>query len=311
METTTRNINNVDNLTTIDNLTTDRILISDNSMSLKKISLSDLAKTIIEQYQNSTLGDGYRTLQDSLAYIADNAQAHNSIYRGKSLGLGVNGDQWAVISNGTFKNMFIGDYWTIGGINWRIAAFNYWYNTGYPPCTTNHVVIVPDTEILGYGYELNTSASATGGYMHTGFYTGTNADGSSNTSKSECISTIYNAFGASHILQHKTFLSDSIEANTGKITNTGYVDSTIELMSEMMVFGAHIFEKYGNIRIMDKTQLPLFSFAPNFIRNADAWWLRSVASQTTFSIVNDTGEVYSCVPNDKWKCIRPVFAIKA
>lgn len=91
---TTRDINTVDNLTTIDNLTTDRILISDNSLSLKKISLSDLAKAIIEQYTMTFDGGQERSIQNSLSFIADNDGAHNAIYRGKYLGSAVTAQQW-------------------------------------------------------------------------------------------------------------------------------------------------------------------------------------------------------------------------
>lgn len=47
--------------------------------------------------------------------LADNAGAHNAIYRGKNLGSAVTAAQWAAIDAGTFEDLFIGDYWTIGG----------------------------------------------------------------------------------------------------------------------------------------------------------------------------------------------------
>ena len=48
--------------------------------------------------------------------VADNAGAHNAIYRGKNLGSAVTAAQWATIQAGTFKNLFIGDYWTINDV---------------------------------------------------------------------------------------------------------------------------------------------------------------------------------------------------
>ena len=54
-----------------------------------------------------------------------NAGFHNSIYRGKNLGSSVSAEQWAQIGAGTFDDMFIGDYWVINGVTWRIAAFDY------------------------------------------------------------------------------------------------------------------------------------------------------------------------------------------
>ena len=55
--------------------------------------------------------------------LTQNAGFHNSLFRGKSLGTSVTAAQWAAIGAGTFDDLFIGDYWTINGIVWRIAAF--------------------------------------------------------------------------------------------------------------------------------------------------------------------------------------------
>lgn len=77
--------------------------------------------------------------------LFNNAGAHNAIYRGKSLGSTVTTAQYAAIKAGTFDDLYIGDYWTIGGVNYRIAAFDYYLNSGDTNCTTHHVVIVPDT----------------------------------------------------------------------------------------------------------------------------------------------------------------------
>ena len=54
--------------------------------------------------------------------LFNNAGAHNAIYRGKSLGSTVTTAQYAAIKAGTFDDLYIGDYWTIGGVNYRIAA---------------------------------------------------------------------------------------------------------------------------------------------------------------------------------------------
>ena len=57
-----------------------------------------------------------------------NADARNSIYRGKYLGSSYTLAQQQAVSSGTFEDMYIGDYWTIGGVNYRIDAFNYYRN---------------------------------------------------------------------------------------------------------------------------------------------------------------------------------------
>ena len=54
--------------------------------------------------------------------IPDGAAAHNAIYRGKYLGDSVTDEQWEEIQSGRFHGLFIGDYWTIGDVNWTLVA---------------------------------------------------------------------------------------------------------------------------------------------------------------------------------------------
>ena len=93
--------------------------------------------------------DGYGlksiSIEDFNSCVSGNAGAHNSIYRGKYLGERVTDEQYSYISDGTFKDLFIGDYWTINGVNWRIAGFDYYLNSGDTNCATHHAVIVPDS----------------------------------------------------------------------------------------------------------------------------------------------------------------------
>ena len=135
----------------------------------------------------------------------NNAGFHNSLYRGKYLGNTVTAAQYAQISAGTFDDLFIGDYWTINSVNWRIAAFDYWYNTGDTNCTTHHVVIVPDSNLVSA--KMNDTNITTGAYIGSDFYTGNN----SNTGKSSMNSAINNAFGSAHILSHREHLQNAVE----------------------------------------------------------------------------------------------------
>ena len=76
--------------------------------------------------------------------IADGAGAHNSIYRGKNLGTSVTAEQYKAISNGTFAGLYVGDYWVISGVTYRIAGFDYYLHNGDTDTTKHHAVIVPD-----------------------------------------------------------------------------------------------------------------------------------------------------------------------
>jgi hypothetical protein len=97
--------------------------------------------------------------------VFPNAGSHNSIYRGKYLGDEVTADQYVAIAAGTFDDMYIGDYWTINGVNWRIAHFDYWLNCGDRNTTTHHVVVVPDTIL--YSAKMNETNVTTGGYLYS------------------------------------------------------------------------------------------------------------------------------------------------
>lgn len=242
--------------------------------------------------------------------IPNNVGAHNAIYRGKNLGSSVTAAQLAAIKAGTFEDLFIGDYWTIGDVNWRIAAFDYWLHCGDTECTTHHVVIVPDTSLANA--QMNSTNVTDGGYVGSNFYTGAN----NNTGKATAVSKINAAFGSSHILTHREYLTNAV--TDGKPTGTDWYDSTVELMSEAMVYGAHFFEPnpngqdpWSNCRnyTIDKTQLPLFAHDPSRITNRGNWWLRGVVSAAYFASVYNNGHCDYDSASHSFG-VRPAFGIK-
>ena len=237
------------------------------------------------------------------ALLLNNAGAHNAIYRGKNLGTSVTAAQWAAIANGTFADLYIGDYWVIGGVNWRIAAFDYYYKTGDTSCTTHHVVIVPDTNL--YTHVMNDTNTTTGGYTGSKMYT---------EGLAQAKTQINSAFGSSHILSHRRLLVNAV--TNGKPSGGSWYDSTVELMTEQNVYGGKIFGA-GNdgstvpyLYTVDKSQFPLFAHDPSMISNRQGFWLRDVASAANFTCVNDYGAANSYVAS-KAVGVRPAFAIMA
>lgn len=55
---------------------------------------------------------------------------HRNIFRGKNLGTVVTDAQKKAIQDGTFDDLFIGDYWTINGTVYRIADMDYFLRCG-------------------------------------------------------------------------------------------------------------------------------------------------------------------------------------
>ena len=237
------------------------------------------------------------------ALLFNNAGAHNAIYRGKNLGTSVTAAQWAAIANGSFTDLYIGDYWVIGGFNWRIAAFDYYYKSGDTSCTTHHVVIVPDTNL--YTHCMNDTNITTGGYIGSKMYT---------EGLAQAKTTINNAFGPSHILSHSQLLVNAV--TDGKPSGGSWYDSTVELMTEQNVYGDKIFGVSNNgstipfLSTIDKSQFPLFAHDPSMISNGQWFWLRDVVSAVAFANVGNKSNPHNNgASNDRG--VRPAFSIKS
>lgn len=242
--------------------------------------------------------------------LFNNAGAHNAIYRGKSLGSTVTTAQYAAIKAGTFDDLYIGDYWTIGGVNYRIAAFDYYLNSGDTNCTTHHVVIVPDTCLYNAqmhntssgGWESGAANTTAGGYVGSDMY-------KSNLKQAK--TTIKSAFSG-HVLKHRIYLTNAV-AN-GRASGGAWCDSEVDLMCEQMVYGSGIFSPVSdgsnvpvNYRV-EKSQLPLFQHEPSRIGNCAIWWLRDVITASDFANVYHHGNAaYSDASASSG--VRPAFCI--
>lgn len=215
--------------------------------------------------------------------IFSNAGSHNSIFRGKNLGTSVTQGQWTAIQNGTFDDLYIGDYWVIGGVTWRIAAFDYYLNCGDTSFAKHHAVIVPDTSL--YSRNMNDTNDTTGGYVGSKMYT---------EGLGQAKTQIQDAFGASHVLTHRLLLTSA--TTNGYASGGEWVDSIVDLMCETMVYGSMIISPMNNgtnipynYRI-EKGQLPLFQMAPQYTFNrSGVYWLRDVVSSALFADVYSYG----------------------
>lgn len=271
----------------------DSLLLIHDGTGVKTISTANFKKDLKEYME------GVNTILAQLTY--DNAGAHNSIYRGKNLGTTVTEEQWEAISSGTFTDLYIGDYWVIGGVNWRIAAFDYYLNCGDTSFTKHHAVIVPDTCL--YSAQMNTTNVTTGAYKGSAMYT---------ANLTQAKSTINSAFGSSHVLSHRIYLSNA--TSNGRASAGEWTDSTVDLMCEHMVYGSGIFSPVSdgsnvpnNYRV-EKGQLPLFALEPSRICNRDTWWLRDVITAALFARVGSYGDA-ACNGASYSLGVRPAFCI--
>lgn len=271
----------------------DSLLLIHDGTGVKTISTANFKKDLKEYME------GVNTILAQLTY--GNAGAHNSIYRGKNLGTTVTEEQWEAISSGTFTDLYIGDYWVIGGVNWRIAAFDYYLNCGDTSFTKHHAVIVPDTCL--YNAQMNTTNVTTGAYKGSAMYT---------ANLTQAKSTINSAFGSSHVLSHRIYLSNA--TSNGRASAGEWTDSTVDLMCEHMVYGSGIFSPVSdgsnvpnNYRV-EKGQLPLFALEPSRICNRATWWLRDVITAAIFAVVNGSGNAHYYNASNSLG-VRPAFCI--
>lgn len=268
------------------------LLIHDGS-GVKQISAANLKKDVKELIN---------TAQATINAIATTgAGAHNAIYRGKYLGSAVTEAQWAAIKAGTFEDMYIGDYWTIGGVNYRIAAFDYYYRAGDTDMTTHHVTLVPDANM--YTHVMNDTNITTGAYVGSKMYT---------EGLTQAKTTINSAFGEAHVLNHRQYLQNAV--TDGYASGGSWYDSTVELMTEQNVYGGKIFGNQlngtalPNSYTVDKSQYPLFAFRPDMISNRQWYWLRDVVSASYFALVLYLGGAYYYGASGAGG-VRPAFSI--
>lgn len=276
---------------------------ADGTISAKQAGLATAAAAGLVKPDGTSIKVAADGTISAAMVVESNAGAHNAIYRGKNLGSTVTAAQYAAIAAGTFDDLFIGDYWVIGGVTYRIAAFDYYYNTGDTACTTHHVTLVPDSNM--YTHCMNDTNVTTGGYVGSKMY---------KEGLNQAKTTIQSAFGAAHILTHRNLLTNAV---TEAYASAGsWYDSTVELMTEQNVYGGKVF---GNISCgtalpysytVDKSQFPLFAHRPDLIGNRAWYWLRDVVSAANFALVDNDG-LANCTGASNAGGVRPAFSIKS
>lgn len=250
--------------------------------------------------------DGNKAIaaEDALFAMLDGfapVELRRVLFRGKNLGTALTAVQKAAIKDGSFKGMFLGDYWSIGGRIWRIVDMDYWYNCGDTAFTSHHLVIMPDEAL--YNAQMNTTNVTTGGYVGSAMY-------KSNLANAK---TIVNAAFQGSVLTHREYLCNAV-AN-GRPSGGAWFDSSIELPNEPMMYGHPHFSPTSDgstvpsIYTISKTQLALFMVCPRFIVNRSYnQWLRDVVSSADFARVDNYGNTHCSAASGSYG-VRPVFPV--
>ncbi len=243
-----------------------------------------------------TRGDG--TTQ-AVTVVADNAAAHNAIYRGKDLT-----DAWKAgtvsgnIQNGTFRDIFVGDYINmpivVDGVTyqvkWEVADLDYYLHTGDQECTAHHALMFP-SKTIQTNVQMNSTDTTAGGYVGSAMW---------KTVIPKYSAAIQAAFGSDHVLKHRELLTDSLNttvASAGGFGWTGcaywgsapWYDALANIPNEVMIYGCAPASSgpwdVGNA----SRQLAIYRFK-HFSEGRLWFWLRAVASSALFAVANGDGE---------------------
>lgn len=241
------------------------------------------------------------------ALIPDGAGVHNGIYRGKDITADFNSGAFSAnVANGTFRNIFIGDYIikeitsSLGGtetVKEIVADLDYLLRCGSTDLTAHHVLLLPE-DCFKTAARMNSSNTTVGAYVGSEMYT---------TTLPAYATAITNAFGSAHILSHTDFFSTAMTAATASMAGGGLTgastswawqsDRKIDLLSEPMVYGGTVCSSSFYDVGCGKSQLALFRLRPDLIQCGSGynstgrsnWWLRAVASSANFAYVANFG----------------------
>ena len=238
--------------------------------------------------------------------VGNNAGGHNSIFRGKNLGTSFTSAMSAAIQNGSFDDLYVGDYLTINGTVYRIAGFNLIKNCGDNVPIGNNMCLVPDSALYNDqmhntdsgGYEPGSVANdTTGAYANSDMRT---------TNLTQATDKIITDFGSSHVISYRDMLPNATA--DGQASEFAWYDCKVELMSEVMVYGTKVWGNSAYEVGCLNEQFPLFRLNPESIHRRFHYWLRSVGSAISFAIVYNDGVAYYSYSSNT-RGVRPFFFV--
>ncbi|WP_405314815.1 hypothetical protein, partial [Methanobrevibacter sp.] len=273
------------NGTTVDTFTA-------NSSTDKTVNISVPAKT-----SDLSNDSGFLTLE---SLSANSIPFHNSYPRCKYLGTSITDAQNTAIKNRTYDDLFIGDYWTINGINWRIVAIDYYFNVGDTNFSKGNIIVMPDTVL--YNAQMNETNTTAGAYYGSLMRT-------QNLNSARAIAQ--NAFG-SHLANHRILLANSVDAS-GPSNWAWYDSDGVELPNEIQIYGTRVWGSAlkGFDAGTQKQQFPLLALAPQFVNTRQTYWLQDVSSlsvSSSFAIVGNDGYAGSYYASHS-DGVRPSFTL--
>ena len=259
------------------------------------------------------------TQEEYNKYIDAGIAHRRNTYRGKDITsyLTATGEDnlYTQISNGTFDDIYVGDYFTVDYAGtptvFLVADIDNYYGTGFDDTlnqckivngdtneTANcfrlkkhHITIIPAKPILKT--PMNATDTTEGGYTGSDMVKTTLVGVETNLK-----STFDN-----HLLQYSNVLSTKVDAsrissglgseNSGASSEWSWHLRYVDLMSEPNVSGTSAFSSSGHDIGIDNRQYAIFQLKPEFINGYKeiyfAYWLKGVSSLSNFAVASDNG----------------------
>lgn len=207
-------------------------------------------------------------------------EMHSQIFRGKSLGSTFTTSQKQAISDGTFHDLWLGDYWTISGNTYQIVDFDYYYGDHGRGTLIHHVVVMPSEVLDDTPTAFSTSASSFA-YSSSALRNSTALDNSRSIIKS--------AFGSSNILTVKDNCIFAIRfhgtSDDSVSCDRDYIDMTIEIPAYYHLAGPGIYNvaRSGNSAWMRQFALFRLTGLKHFKNEPNGIYLRDISNYTAAS----------------------------
>ena len=272
----------------------------------RALTAAEIAQNYEKDVKRYVDGEPDFPAEDETEWITSIAENHNNIFRGDDLfakGYDIN-DICAMISDGSFSDIYIGDYFTLSGdianvpcfveqtgddgtkslvestqtvtynTKFRIAGFDTYLNTGDTAFTQHHAVIVPDG-VIGRNY-MNGTNTTSDGYIGSFMF----------ASVLPVYNTHFLAKLNNHLLSHREILSNGVTGN--QANGWAWSDVKINLMSEPEIYGLSIRGSAFDVGV-NYRQFPLFRISPTYMNNLIWCWLRAIYSSSSFAYIGGSG----------------------
>lgn len=282
----------------------------DAIISGQQDNISNLAASTQTRFNQTTSSlSAMETRLTNLINATPPARERFSVYRGQNLGGSVTAAQLNAIRNGTFvtssgQEMWLGDYWSVGGVQYQIAHFNYFYRmmNNWP---NNHA---GQWHIVVVATHSGTSA------IH---YTGNGGGGRGyldsrirGTYMPALMTIIRDRLGNNAIRQTGDMLTQSATTGVAGSFEMVWTSFLGQLMTATQVFGTPANTYGADSQAYGNRQFALFRESSRDIRamNGARYWLRSPTGASTFACVTNDG-LLGQAHNDSTLMLRPYFVI--